>query len=113
MSGRKRPRGEIATHLLRQLEEPHEVCDRASILADRRGDLVLRERELGGETLIGERFVDRVEPFTLEVLDERELEERFIAGRHVTNDDGHRAESGTLRGSPASFAGDDVIALAD
>src|SRR6266496_615186 len=52
-------------------------------------------------------------PISLDVLDERHLENRaFVSGRDVADRDRHAEKSGELRGAPPAFAGDDVEPVA-
>ena len=92
---RDRAGGDVLAHLERQPQEARHVGDRRAILADGVGDLLLREMELVGEPAIGVRFLDRVEIFALEILDERGGEQPVVG--HVADDDRHFEEAGALR----------------
>ena len=59
---------------VRELQQADRVRDRAAILADALGDLVLRQAELVDEPLVRRRLFDRTEVGALKVLDERALE---------------------------------------
>ena len=72
---RQRARRDVRAHLLRQPQQPHVVRDRRSILADRVGDLLLRQMELVGEPAIRVRLLDRIQILALDVLDERHGEQ--------------------------------------
>ena len=73
----------------------------------------LRQVELVGEPPIGERFFDRVQILALDVFDQRHLEQRLlVAGRRRARRPAPQ-QAGALRGAPAAFAGDDLIAVAD
>ena len=63
--------------------------------------------ELGGENLIASGLFQWVEVGALYVFDDRELE-RFAVAR-FDHDDRHFVHAGTLRGTPASFTGDDFV----
>ena len=78
MAHRQRTRRKVGTYFLGQFEQADEVRDGAAVLADRRGDLFLREGELIGQPLISDRFVQRIEVLALDVLDQRELEQLLI-----------------------------------
>ena len=78
---RQRARREVRAHFVGQLQQPQEVGDRAAVLADGRGDLVLRQPELVRQPLIGQRLVDRVQVLALDVLDERQLEQLTALSR--------------------------------
>jgi hypothetical protein len=67
-------RRELGAHFIGQLQQPHVVCDRAAIFADRGRDLIVRQPNRR-EPLIRSRFVDRVQILALNVLDERELQQ--------------------------------------
>ena len=58
----------------RQLEQADRVRDRAAILADPLGDLVLGQPELVDQPLERGRLLERPEVGALHVLDERALE---------------------------------------
>ena len=87
MPGRERAGRQIGANLLGQFQQPHEVGDRTAVLADSRGDLLLRQRELVGEPLIRQRLVDRIESFALKVLDQRELEQLLVTVGDIADDD--------------------------
>ena len=107
---RQRAGRQVGAHFFGQLQQAQEVRDRAAVLSDRRGNLLLRQPELVGEALIRERLVDRVQVLALDVLDERELEQLLLGAlRHVAHDDRHLQQAGALRGAPAPLAGDDAI----
>ena len=74
MPHRQRTCRKIAADFFRQSQQAQVVGDRGTILSDRRRNLLLRQTELIDEALIGERFVDRIEVFTLQILDERQFE---------------------------------------
>ena len=103
-------RGHLVLHVLRQLEQPEQVRHRRPVLADRRRDFLLRQVELVRQPFEPEGFLDRVEVFALDVLDERPLEQfLLLARRHVAYGDGHFQQARALRGAPAALAGDDFV----
>ena len=106
--------GYFRADLLRQAKQPHDIRDRRSIFADRRGDCFLRQVEFFGQPTISERFIDRVQVFTLEVFDERHLEQRtLLAGAHVFDNHGHAEQTRTLGSPPPALAGDDLKSVPD
>ena len=66
---RQARRRHFGPHLVGQLQQPQHVRDRRAVLADGVGDVFLRQMELVGETPVGERLVDRIEIFALDVFD--------------------------------------------
>jgi hypothetical protein len=56
-------------------------------------------------------LLDRVEVPSLEILNQGHLESHVV--RHVANDDRNAAKTGSLRGTPATFASDELVASAD
>ena len=72
---RQRARREVGAHFLGQPQQPDVIGDRRSILADGVGDLLLREVEIVHEPAIGVRFLDRIQVFALDVLDERDRQQ--------------------------------------
>ena len=89
------------------------VRDRRAVLADGRGDVFLLQVEFVGEPPVGERFVDRVQIFALDVFDQRHLEQRLLLpGRDVADDDRHAQQAGESGGAPAALAGDDLKPVA-
>ena len=111
---RERRRGDVVLDFGRQLEQPERVRDGRAILADRRGHRVLRQVEFVDETAIRFRLVDRVEVFALNVLDQRELEQRLrrLLGADVLEDHGDAREPRALRGAPSTLTGDDPESIA-
>ena len=89
--GRQSPGCKIAANFLRQSEQAHEVRDRTAILADCCRDLILRQREVFSETLIRERFIDRVQVLALKILDQSELEQLLVTLRDISDDDRYLA----------------------
>ena len=76
MAHRERARRDVRAHFLRQAQQAHVVGDRRAILPDRGGDLLLRQLEFVGEPPVGRRFFDRIEILALDVLDQRDGEQR-------------------------------------
>ena len=105
---RQRAGATFVAHLVRQLQQPQVVGDRRAILADRVGDLFLRQVELVDEPAIGVRLFDRIEILALDVLDQRHREQPVVGD--VADDDRDLEQAGALRGAPAALAGDDLVA---
>ena len=64
----------------RQLEESKRVRDRRSALSYMVSDRVVSEMEVLDELLVGGRLIESVQPFPVQVLDERLFETRFVIG---------------------------------
>ena len=101
--------GDKGLHLCRQLRQPHHVGDMAAALADFLGDVFLAAFEFVGQRVIALRLFHRIEVFALHVLDDHDLE--CVAVADVDRDDRHLVQAGELRGAPAAFAGDDLVAI--
>ena len=78
----------------------------AAALADRLGDIALAMPEFLHQAAVGLRLLERCQILPLEILDERDLQDLGIAKR--PDDDRHLVQSGTLRRSPAPFAGNQL-----
>ena len=114
MAHRERAGRDVPAHFLGKLEQPQEIRDRRAILSDGLSDLFLCQQKLVGQTPVGERFIDGVQVFALDVFDERHLEERsIIARRDLPDHDRNFQETGLLRGAPTPLAGDDLKSFAD
>ncbi len=82
----------------------------AAVLADRCRDLLLRQAELVGQPPVRQCFIDGVQVFALNVLDERQLEQLLVgAVGNVADDDRHLVQSGALSRAPSALAGNDAI----
>ena len=102
---------DIALHRIREFQEPQRVGDVAAALADNPGDLFLAVVKLLHQRAIAFRFFQRVEVGALNILDDGELQRFRI--RRLDDDDRHFVQAGALRGAPAPFAGDDLVAVRD
>ena len=92
----------------RQRDQTQQVGHGDAGLAHCLGHLLLGELEFLLQTLQRNRFFDRVEVFTLNILDQRHGDRGFI--RHVAH---HRRDSllaGLLAGTPAALPGDNLKA---
>ena len=79
MAHRQAPARDFGAHFLRQLQQPHVVGDRRSILADRGGDFFLRHVEFAAQLLVRGGLIDGIQVFALDVLDERHLEQLRVS----------------------------------
>src|SRR5262249_2849262 len=110
---RKHSRRHLRTNFVRQFQEPEMVGDRRTVLPYRRRDVFLRQVKLLGKASIGQRLLDGIEVFTLDVLDERHLEQRpLLTGTDLAYDDRNAKQASFECSPPASFAGDDLESLA-
>ena len=75
------------------------------------GDLFLRQVKLVGQPAVRVRFFDRVEVLALDVLDQRDRQQPVVW--NVADDDRDLEQAGALRGAPAPFARDDLVAALD
>ena len=106
MAGREPSVGQQVAQLVRQLEQPQRIGDMAAALADDLAEIGLRVLMIIDQLLVAERFLDRVEIGTLDVLDDRQLE----CGAIVDIADEHRDldQSGPLGSTPATLARNDL-----
>ncbi len=81
-------------------------CDAAA--CDSVGNLFLRESELAVHHLISSSLFDRVKVVTLEVLNQGQFHHLPVGD--ILDDGWNALDTGPLRGSPATFAGDDLVA---
>jgi len=95
---------------VRETKEPQGISDRSSIAADAAGDLLLGQSQPFDEPLIGLGFLDGIEVFALDVLNEREFQHLFI--RDIADDGRDLQRSSQLSRSPSAFPSDDLIAKA-
>ena len=85
----------------RQLQQPQRVGDRGPALADPGRDLVVGEREVLDELLVGGGLLERVELLAVDVLDERLLERGGVVGRRGRAPGSSGARPGGPRASAA------------
>ena len=98
--------GQITLYLLVKIEKAHAVCDRRPALSDLLRDIFLTEMEFSREPGKSARFLDRIEVFALQVLDECEFEDVLVGG--FANDHRRLLQSDPLRGAPAAFSGNEL-----
>src|SRR5690606_7358076 len=100
---------EHALHVFAQRHQPQQVGHGGARLADRIGDLLVREFEFLLQARQRHRLLHRIEVFTLDVFDQRHGDGGFV--RYLANHDRYLVETGQLAGAPAAFAGDDLVAV--
>jgi hypothetical protein len=96
-------------HRFREVEQPQQVGRRGARAADRVGGLLVGQLELVDQAMHALRFLQRIEVFALDVLDQRHRERRLVGD--LAHDDRHFLQAGQARGAPATLAGDDLVAL--
>ena len=92
-------------------KQPQEIGDRAPILANSCGDLLMRPAKLFGHHQIGPRFINRIEVFSLEVLDKGNLKTIYIA--NIDENNRNFFHSYALRRTKSPLAGDELISVPD
>jgi hypothetical protein len=95
-------------HVRWKLEQPEEVGDCRPVQAYGPGDLRLTQLELLAQAAEARRFIDRREIVALQVLDQREGEQRAVV--HFLHDRGDLRPAESLGGTPATLAGDQLVA---
>ena len=85
----------------RELQEPQGVRDRGAALADPGRDVVVGEREVLDELLVGRRLLERVELLALDVLDDRLLRASTRRRRRGRSPGSSGARPGAPRASGA------------
>ena len=104
-----RPARRSSWMMVRQSEQPETVGDRAPILADPLGQLLLGPAELREQLLIGLGLLHRVQVLAEEVLDERQLQ--ALGVRSLTHDGGDPLEPSLAGRPPPPLAGDQLPAI--
>jgi hypothetical protein len=70
--------------------------------------LLLRELKFVNEALESVGLLDGVEIFALKIFDQRHFERKIFG--YVAQNDWNAVHVGALRGAPATFAGDELVA---
>ena len=109
MPGRELAVVNVGLHRIGEFEQPQCIGDVAAAFADDLGDLFLAVAELIHQRAVSVRLFQRIKVGALHVLDDRKLQ-RFGVGC-LDDDDWDLMQSGALRGAPAAFAGDDLVAV--
>jgi hypothetical protein len=94
-----------------ELEEAEGVGDGATVFAGATGDVVMAEVELAREAVEGVGDLDGVEILALYVLNQRDFEQVLIGDMLDYGWDVR--EAGELPGTPAAFAGNELIAITE
>ena len=100
----------VCLHLGRQGKQANVVGNRGAILANGGRHLFLGHLIVINQTAIRLRFFDRVQVLTLQVLDQRELQQLVV--RNIAHDDRNLEQTGLLRGTPPTLAGNDLKGVA-
>ena len=96
-----------ALHGRRQEEQSEGVRNRGTTLPDPPGDLLVGQREVVQELLVGRGFFQGIQVLTVEVLHQSLLQRARIV--HFPDNGGNHREAGPLRRSPASLPRDQLV----
>ncbi len=99
--------GNPRLHFRRQTEQTRRIGHGRATAAHFFGNLFLGELELRGQLVVGPRFFNRVEVFTLQVFDQSDLECFLVAD--LPNDGGNGRQPCFARGAPPAFPGNQLI----
>ena len=102
--------GHLTANIRRQAQQPQIVRDGRAVFSHRDGNGVLRQAVIVAQAAVGLRFLDRVQIFALDVLDEGHFEQLVVGD--VANRDGDFEEAGALGRAPTALAGDDLVVRA-
>jgi hypothetical protein len=94
----------------RQLEEPQEIGDGATVLTRTVADILVTEVQFLCQALEGQGGLNRIEILALDVLDERDFEEAVILDFANYHRDG--LQLGELGRSPSALSGDKLVSVA-
>jgi hypothetical protein len=94
-----------------ELEKPNQIGDRGAVLPGALGELLLRELKLVAQALEGACLLNRVQVFALEVFDQGHFDRQFFG--NLAQDYRDTLLGRPLRGAPATFPGNELIAKAD
>ena len=95
--------------LLHQLEQSKQVGNGRAGPSDRVGGFLVGHLEVIDQAAQRRGLLQRIEVFALDIFDQRHCNGDFI--RHVTHDRRDGLDTGDLRGTPASFAGDQFVTI--
>ena len=90
-------------------QEPQEVSDGGALFASALGDLLMAQAVVRGQAVKGGRDFDRVEIFALNVFNQREFQEPVAI--HSADEGGNFGKPGQAGRAPATFAGDNAVAI--
>jgi hypothetical protein len=91
-----------------KFEKPKRVSDGGAVLTGAFCNLFLSKVKLIGETLECMRLLDRVEVLALKVFNQGHLESHGVG--HVPNHNRNAGETSFLSSTPATFAGNELVA---
>ena len=111
VSGAQASLRQVVLHFGCEFQQAHGIGHGGTALADASADLLLGEPEFLGKPCVGGGLLDRVESFTLEILNEGQLEDLLITG--LADDDGCLGQAHLQRGAQAAFARDELILPGD
>ena len=97
-------------HRLSELQQAKQVGGGAARAADRIGGLLMGHAEFVHQALQTAGFLDRVEVFALNVLDQRHCKRCVV--RYLAHQHGNFGEPRDLRRAPAAFPRDQFVAVA-
>ena len=97
-----------ALHDLRQFEQSQQVAGGAARTPYRLCCDMVSHLEFVDQALDAHGFFQRIQVFTLDILDQRHRQRRIV--RHAAHQHRHMGQPRQLCGAPAPLAGDDFIA---
>ena len=95
-------------HVVGELEQAEQVADGGARPADCVRGRLVRHLEFTDQPVEGACFLQRIQVLALYVLDQGHGDRGFVG--HLPNHRRNVVQTGHLRGSPASLAGDDLVA---
>ena len=95
--------------VFRKRHQAQQVCHRGTGFPHSRCHLLLRELKLFLQALQCRGFFNRVEVFTLDILDQGHRNGSLV--RHIANNRGYNIQSRHLRGPPTALTRDNFISL--
>ncbi len=107
MSGRECTFGHHQFDRRGQFEKPERIGDRAALLAQLAGQLILRDAQSIEEILTGLGFLDRVKLFALNIFYESKLEQAIV--RYFADQRGNFKQAGALRRHEPTFSCDQLV----
>ena len=92
-----------------EFQQADSIGDRGSIFSGALGNLFLGEPEFVDKTLKRVSLFDRVEIFTLQILDQGHFQGEFFG--HVAKNDRNVVKIRPLRCAPAAFTGNQLVSI--
>ena len=96
-------------YLLIQLQKAHGVGDSRSALGNAVRHLILLQVKLCQKALVCQRFFNRIQVLSLDVLDQRDLHDLLLG--QLLDNDRNFLDTGLLRCTPTPLTGDDLIII--